>query len=157
MRLHHFGVLVENIEEASRDYVENFGYEICSDIIHDPLQTACVRFLALPSESTYLELVSPDSPQSKLQNALRQAPGLHHLCYSTASIELAMEHLNRRGAMIIREPVPAVAFRDKRIAWLVDRNCTLVELVERGTNEELDFPSRRDTSIAVSRASDTDR
>jgi hypothetical protein len=37
-------------------------------------------------------------------------------------------------------PVPAVAFRNRRIAWLVDPSCILVELVERGTNGELDFP-----------------
>lgn len=142
MQLHHFGVLVENIEDASRDYVESFGYQIRSETIHDPLQTAYVRFLALPSESTYLELVSPDGSQSKLQNALRQAPGLHHICYATASIELGMEHLNSRGAMVIQPPVPAVAFRNQRIAWLMDRNCILVELVERGTNGELDFSLR---------------
>jgi hypothetical protein len=42
--------------------------------------------------------------------------------------------------MILRSPVPAVAFRNRRIAWLMDRHCILVELVEQGTHGELEFP-----------------
>jgi methylmalonyl-CoA/ethylmalonyl-CoA epimerase len=139
-KLHHFGILVENIETCSRDYLEHFGYEIRSEIIHDPLQAAYVRFLALPSETTYIELVAPDSPQSVLQNALKRGPGLNHICFSTAAIEESLQYMSSKGAMVLHPPVPAVAFRNKRIAWLVDRNCILVELVERGTSGELDFP-----------------
>jgi len=140
MKLHHFGVLVENIESCSQDYVNNFGYQIRSGIIHDPLQAAHVRFLALPQETTYIELVSPDGLQSFLQNALKRAPGLNHICFSTSSIEECLRDMNAKGAMILRDPVPAVAFRNQRIAWLMDRNLTLIELVERGTQGELDFP-----------------
>jgi len=142
MQLHHFGVLVEDIENCSLDYVHNFGYEIRSEVIHDPLQAAFVRFLALPSETTYLELVSPDGPQSFLHNALRRDPGFNHICFSTSAIEECLRDMNSKGAMILREPVPAVAFRHRRIAWLMDRNCTLIELVERGSDGELDFPVR---------------
>jgi methylmalonyl-CoA/ethylmalonyl-CoA epimerase len=141
MKLHHFGILVEDIEACSRDFVDNFGYEIRSEIIHDPLQAAVVRFLALPAEMTYIELVAPDSPQSVLQNALKRVPGLNHICFSTSDIEESLRHMNSRGAMVIHSPVPAVAFRNKRIAWLMDPNCILVELVERGVQGELDFPS----------------
>jgi methylmalonyl-CoA/ethylmalonyl-CoA epimerase len=140
MKLHHFGILVESIEASSRSYHQNFGYEIRSKIIHDPLQAAYVRFLAMPSETTYIELVSPDGPQSFLQNALKRAPGANHICFSTPDIEESLQHLSSIGGMILRPPVPAVAFRNKRIAWLMDPNCILVELVEQGANGELDFP-----------------
>lgn len=139
-KLHHYGILVENIEESSQDYADNFGYEIRSTLIHDPYQTAYVRFLAMPSEPTYLELVSPDGPQSLLQNALRRSPGLHHICFSTYSLDTGIHQMSSSGATLVRPPVPAVAFRNRKIAWLMDRNFTLVELVERGSNGELDFP-----------------
>jgi methylmalonyl-CoA/ethylmalonyl-CoA epimerase len=140
MRLHHFGILVENIETSSCDFVANFGYQIRSKIIHDPLQAAYVRFLALPSETTYIELIAPDSPRSHLHNALKRAPGPNHVCFSTVDIEESMQYLSSKGAMILRPPAPAVAFRNLRIAWLMDPNCILVELVERRSNGELDFP-----------------
>lgn len=140
-RLHHYGILVQNIEDSVREYTENFGYENRSETIHDAFQTAYVRFLCLPFESVYLELVSPDSPESVLQNTLRRAPGLHHICFSTSSIDEGLRRMSDRGAMVVRPPVPAVAFRRQKIAWLMDRNFTLVELVERGSNGELDFPA----------------
>jgi methylmalonyl-CoA/ethylmalonyl-CoA epimerase len=140
MRLHHFGILVENIENCSHDLVANFGYQIRSKIIHDPLQAAYVRFLALPSEPTYIELIAPDSPRSHLHNALKRAPGPNHVCFSTVDIEESLRYLSSKGAMILRPPAPAVAFGNLRICWLMDPNCILVELVERGLNGELDFP-----------------
>lgn len=140
MELHHFGVLVQDIESCSADYVEDFGYEIRSEIIHDRVQTVYVRFLALPGESKYIELISPDGPKSFLQNALKRAPGLNHTCYATSAIERCLEYMSSKGALIIHDPVPAVAFCNKRIAWLMDRNSILLELVERGERGELDFP-----------------
>ena len=140
MKLHHFGILVENIETCSRDFVANFGYQIRSKVVHDPLQAAYVRFLALPSETTYLELIAPDGPRSHLHNALKRAPGPNHVCFSTADIEESLQYMSSKGAMIVRPPAPAVAFRNLRIAWLMDPHCILVELVERGSHGELDFP-----------------
>jgi methylmalonyl-CoA/ethylmalonyl-CoA epimerase len=139
-RLHHYGILVENIEECTRQYVENFGYHVRSETFHDPIQAARVRFLSLPGESVYLELVSPDGPESQLQNALRRSPGLHHLCFSTPRLDEGLRHMSDHGAMLVRAPAPAVAFRQQKIAWVMDRNFMLVELVERGSNGELDFP-----------------
>jgi methylmalonyl-CoA/ethylmalonyl-CoA epimerase len=140
MKLHHFGILVENIEACSRDFLENFGYEIRSNVIHDPLQAAYVRFLASPLETTYIELIAPDSPQSHLQRALKRSSGPNHICFSTPDIDTSLQDMCSKGAMILRSPVPAVAFRNRRIAWLMDRHCILVELVEQGTHGELEFP-----------------
>lgn len=139
MRLHHFGILVENIEVCSRDFVANFGYQVRSKIIHDALQAANVRFLALPSETTYIELIAPDSPGSHLHNALKRARGPNHVCFSTVDIEESLQYITSKGAMLIQSPAPAVAFRNLRIAWLMDPHCVLVELVERGSHGELDF------------------
>jgi|SRR5215469_5799958 len=139
LKFHHIGILVEDIEACSYDYADNFGYEIRSKIIHDPFQAAYARFLALPAETTYIELIAPDSPQSHLQNALKRSPGPHHLCFSTLDIERSLENMCSQGGMILGPPVPAVAFHNRRIAWLMDRHCLLVELVERGANGELEF------------------
>jgi hypothetical protein len=37
--------LVSDIEACSHDYVEDFGYEIRSKIIHDPQQSAYLRLI----------------------------------------------------------------------------------------------------------------
>ena len=136
-RLHHVGVLVSDIPAAAETYIRRFGYELRSDVIHDPIQTAYVQFLRLPEESSYLELVAPDGPQSKLANGLKKGGGLNHVCYSTDDIDRACEDLRAAGAFLIQRPVSAVAFRGRRIAWLVGRDRALTELVERGQDGEL--------------------
>ena len=49
-----------------------------------------------------------------------------------ADIERACEQLREQSMMLIAPPVPAVAFGGRRIAWLMDGGCFLVELVEAG-------------------------
>ena len=135
--LHHIGILVGSIPEAAAVYSERHGYQVRSEIIHDPTQTAYVQFLQLPGDPCYIEFVSPDGPESKLTNGLHKGGGLNHVAYATDQIERTCEHLREQGMFLIRPPAPAVAFRGRRIAWLMGRDCLLTELVERGPEGEL--------------------
>lgn len=137
LRLHHVGILVKDIPQAASDYGRRFGYEICTEIIHDPVQTAYVQFLKLPGESSYIEFVAPDRPGSKLSNALSKGGGLNHLCYSPPDIEAACKQLRAEGLILLQAPVAAVAFSGRRIAWLIGRDGIPIELVERGEEGEL--------------------
>lgn len=136
LNLHHTGTVVKNVHEASAFYIE-MGYELMSQVIHDPVQTAYVQFLRLPDDQVYLELVSPDRADSKLSNALRQGSGLNHLCYSAEGIEAGCEYLRTAGFLLISAPVGAVAFAGRRVAWFRGPDRLLVELVERGREGEL--------------------
>jgi methylmalonyl-CoA/ethylmalonyl-CoA epimerase len=135
-RTHHIGVLVKDVAQALERYTVSLGYEIKSELIHDPAQTAYVQFLSLPGESEYLELISPDGPNSKLANALKKEGGINHICYSVPSVEDAMAALRERGFTAIQPPQPAVAFKGRRIAWLMNRDHLLIELVERGETDQ---------------------
>lgn len=135
--LHHVGIVVADVEAARDDYVARFGFEVRSPSIHDPAQTAHVLFLQLPGDTTYVELVAPDGPGSKLTAALQKGGGLNHLCYATPDISATIAAMTRGGMRLVRSPVPAVAFPGRRIAWLVGRDLSLVELVEKGGPGEL--------------------
>jgi len=137
LTLHHVGVLVKSISETAGFYVQCLGYERHSEVIHDPVQTAYVQFFRLPAERIYLELVSPDRPDSKLSNALKKGGGVNHVCYSAGDIDAACIALQAAGAFLISDPVSAVAFRGRRIAWLMGAGRTLIELVERGPEGEI--------------------
>jgi methylmalonyl-CoA/ethylmalonyl-CoA epimerase len=136
-RVHHVGVVVKEIPGAAANYAGNLGYEIRSEVFHDPVQTAFVQFLALPGETVYLELVAPDGPASKVANALKKGGGINHICYKVPDIEGAMASLQDGGYLPLQAPVPAVAFNGRRIAWLMGRDRLLVELVEQGPADEL--------------------
>jgi methylmalonyl-CoA/ethylmalonyl-CoA epimerase len=133
--IHHVGVAVQNIEETAKSYVRYFGYQRNSEIIHDPQQGAYVQFLSLPGDRVYLELVQPDGPDSNLSKAIEKGGGLNHVCYATDDIETACEALRERGLFLIASPVPAVAFKGRRIAWLMSPDRVITELVESSEEE----------------------
>ena len=129
--LHHVGYAVRRIEEVSEVYVTRFCYIVRTPIIHDPFQTALVQFLSLPGDQVYLELVSPDGPESRLTNAVRKGGGLNHLCFMAEDLEKASNWLIENGMMLISPPQPAVAFAGRRVCWLSGEDLVLIELVER--------------------------
>jgi methylmalonyl-CoA/ethylmalonyl-CoA epimerase len=131
LRMHHVGVVVKEIPRASSHYIENLGYEVKSEIIHDPVQTAFVQFFQLPGDSVYLELVAPDREESMLSNALKKRMILNHVAYAVEDVGVACRALRSRGMVVVREPVAAVAFR--QVAWLIGRDQALIELVEQGS------------------------
>jgi len=137
LRLHHIGVVVSNISEATAAYHHRLQYEPKSDVVYDPKQQADVQFVGLPGDTVYLEFVAPHGPDGPLNAALGKGGGLHHLCYSTDDIDSACADLRSKGMTLIRRPVEAVAFQGRRIAWLMGRDRMLVELVERGPEGEL--------------------
>jgi methylmalonyl-CoA/ethylmalonyl-CoA epimerase len=133
MNLHHVGYAVGEIEPTASSYCKRFGYQACTPIIHDPLQTAYVQFFRLPGDQTYLEFVAPDGPNSKLSNAVARQITLNHLCFAVDDIEKATEDLRKTGMAVMSRPVPAVAFAGRRISWLMGRDSVPIELVERGS------------------------
>jgi methylmalonyl-CoA/ethylmalonyl-CoA epimerase len=135
LTLHHIGILVPDIAAAAGQYVARFGYRVCGPIVHDPVQTAHVQFLALTESVPYIEMVTPDGPQSKLSNALKKGGGLNHLCYATPTIDEDCRRLRENGMLLLQSPVPADAFPGGRIAWLMGRDGIPIELVEPNEGE----------------------
>lgn len=133
--LHHTGMLVRDVEEAARHYCGLLGYRQESAVIDDPIQTARVLFLRLPGANSWLELIGPLGPSSKLSNQLAKGGGLHHLCYEVDRIEAAMGWYRDQGCMVVSVPVAATAFPGRRIAWLMDRHRFLFELLEAGSGQ----------------------
>jgi methylmalonyl-CoA/ethylmalonyl-CoA epimerase len=136
LSLHHIGYAVKTIEPAAGRYVERYGYEVCTPVIHDPLQSALVQFLRLPGDATYLEFVAPDRPDSPLAGAVKRGGKLHHLCFAANHLEQTISDLEDEGMLLVSEPKTAVAFAGRRICWLVDDMQLLVELVERRDKDD---------------------
>lgn len=137
LRLHHIGIAVRTIEESRAFYVDVLHYKERTPVIHDPIQTAFVQFFSIPGADHYIELVAPDSETSKLREATRKGQSLNHLCYSCENIAHMVSFLKESGCFFIRDPVPAVAFDGRLIAWLMTPDGLLTEIVERGPEGSL--------------------
>lgn len=121
--IHHVGMVVKSIQTAAAA----MGVpEI--EIVHDPVQKVRVAFVDVQGQC--IEFIEPAAPDSPVNNSLSKGIKLAHFCYSVPDIDKAITHAKTKGLAMIAKPVPAVAFGDRKIAWLYSANLGLFELVE---------------------------
>jgi methylmalonyl-CoA/ethylmalonyl-CoA epimerase len=132
-RFHHMGVAVPSLDKALSQYRNLFQYELISGPFDDPIQGVSVCFLqrSLPGDFV-IELVAPLGPESPIQQTLRRGGGAYHVCYEVDDLDAALAHCLAQGCIKVSDPVPAVAFSNRRIAWLFTQSRQLTELVESG-------------------------
>jgi methylmalonyl-CoA/ethylmalonyl-CoA epimerase len=118
--LHHVGFVVKSIADMGEDFARSTGTAWNGEIIHDPLQRARVSFFNPPAPGTpAIELVEPAGADSPVESFLiKRGGGLHHLCYETDSLESKLDWHRSLRDLVLRTPVPAVAFGGRRIAWV---------------------------------------
>ena len=132
LKLHHFGFVVSSIENSAESFARSLAATWDHKIILDPIQKVRVAFFRGPnSEDPLIELVEPGQSDSPVSRFLQQGGGLHHLCYEVNDLESHLKCCKSAGNIVIRQPVPAVAFAGRRIAWVITRNKLLVEFLER--------------------------
>jgi methylmalonyl-CoA/ethylmalonyl-CoA epimerase len=130
-RLHHVGFAIRSIDNE----IAAFGSSILASwdgkIFHDPLQKVRVTFLQTPNPAdAMVELVEPAAEDSPVGQFLKKGGGLHHLCYEVPDLVAHLEKMKAGGGIIVKPPLPAVAFENRRIAWVVTRQKLLLEFLE---------------------------
>ena len=130
MKLHHVGIVVNNIEESLGELKRYLNFETTSAIM--PVGSQKVNICLLKIGDPFLELIEPASQDSAISEFAKSGGGIHHLCFEVKNIESELESLSKKGATILVNPVKG--FDKRRIAF-VDLNtrntkCGLVELLE---------------------------
>jgi len=129
--LHHIGIVVPQIRPVLEGVAESLGAHVDSEIIYDPLQQVSVAFMRSVSWGPSIELIEPGGENSPVSNLARTGGGLHHLCYEVTDLETELRTARSRGGIVIRKPLPAVAFGGRRIAWVFTRYKLLLEYLEQ--------------------------
>jgi len=131
MTFHHIGFVVKAIKHSAPEFSASLMAEWDGAIVADPLQSVSVAFLYPRSPGmAVVELVEPLGSESPVSRFLAKGGGLHHLCYEVDSLDKQLEWCRTAGDWIVREPVPAVAFNQRRIAWVYTRQHLLLEFLE---------------------------
>jgi methylmalonyl-CoA/ethylmalonyl-CoA epimerase len=129
---HHVGFVVASIKSVGASFAKSLGTDWSGEIIHDPLQGARVTFLRWGGpETAAVELVEPTGEGSPLHKFLSRGGGLHHVCYEVDLLERELKRGRSSGSLIVRKPLPAVAFGGRRIAWVYTSEKLLIEYLER--------------------------
>jgi methylmalonyl-CoA/ethylmalonyl-CoA epimerase len=127
-------VVVRDIEAEVEGFARSIDAIWDTRIFHDPLQKVRVTFLRSSSPAEpQIELVEPAAEDSPVWRFLSAGGGLHHLCYEVNDLDSYLCELRKLGNIMVRPPLPAVAFEERRIAWVVTRPKLLLEFLERAT------------------------
>ncbi len=58
------------------------------------------------------------------------------MCYEVENLDLHLQSMRRTGGVVVRRPLPAVAFENRRIAWVFTKQRLLLEFLERQGNPD---------------------
>jgi len=129
---HHVGFVVASIPNSVQGFASMVQADWDEHVFHDPNQGVRVTFLKSRGAGDPLwELVEPADEQSPVYSFAAKGGGLHHVCYVVDCLEQALADARALGAIVKRQPMPAVAFDGRRIAWIYTRNRLLIEYLER--------------------------
>ena len=129
MTFHHIGIAVNNIEKAQILY-EKLGYKMFL-LTNDAVQNVKLCFLDKLNSPT-IELVCPIDDKSPVVNILkRNGPMPYHTCYEVADIELEIKKLKKGGYIQVSKTAPAIAFNNRLVCFLYNKNIGLIELLNK--------------------------
>ena len=115
--LHHTGIYVENLNEIVSE----------DEIIVDEIQGVRLSFVMLGN--TRIELLQPLNEKSPIYRAGKEKNKLLHLCFEVDDLPKGIETCRFQNFTLLRTPVEATAFPNKKIAWMYHKTFGLVELV----------------------------
>ena len=133
-KIYHLGYAVEDIEAASRFYVENFGVEPTAPEVVEGEGMVAAMFRVGESMIELMQPTRPDSPVGRFLE--RSGEGLHHVAYQVDDLEAILEELRSNGVELVDEE-PRVGVGGTRVVFIHPKGAfgvltELVELPERG-------------------------
>jgi methylmalonyl-CoA/ethylmalonyl-CoA epimerase len=135
MKLHHIGIVVDNIESQGKLYSYLFGLQPLSAVVIDPIQRVRVQFYG-DGNSSRFELIEPLGEDSPANRFLEKGGGIYHLCFEVADIWASIKEMRSKGGLLIKGPNPAPAFNERNVAFIIFRDVGIIELVEKPKHEE---------------------
>ena len=131
MHFEHIGVAVSNIKESLSVFNNLFELNDVSEIYEDTFQNIKISFFCIAGVK--IELIEPldSSKKSPVDNIIEKNMSYYHLCFRTGCIEDEILQLVEKGAIVVTEPIPSLAFSNRKIAFLYVKHLGLIELVEK--------------------------
>ena len=134
MKLHHIGIVVQNINESLGEISNFLNFESTS--VPTIVGSQKVNICFLKTNNVYIELIEPADPDSPITDFVKEGGGFHHLCFEVDDIQQEIDKMVKKGAHLVVAPVKG--FEDRLIAFLMlnmkKTKCNLIELVEAKNN-----------------------
>ena len=130
LKLHHIGLVVQNINESLGEIANFLSFESTS--LPTIIGSQKVNICFLKTNNVYIELIEPTEENSPITNFAKEGGGFHHLCFEVDDIQQEIDRMVKNGAHLVVAPVKG--FEDRLLAFLMlnlkKTKCKLIELVE---------------------------
>jgi len=131
LKLHHIGIVVENIQKSLGELTKYLDFE--STTVPSLVGSQKVNICFLKTNNVFLELIEPAEENSPISNFIKKGGGFHHLCFEVDDIHLELEKMKKNGAHIVVDVVKG--FEERLTAFVMldmkNTNCNLIELAEK--------------------------
>lgn len=131
MKLHHIGIVVENIQKSLGELTKYLDFE--STTVPSLVGSQKVNICFLKTNNVFLELIEPAEENSPISNFIKKGGGFHHLCFEVDDIHLELEKMKKNGVHIVVDVVKG--FEERLTAFVMldmkNTNCNLIELAEK--------------------------
>ncbi len=127
-KVDHIAVVVPDMEEAKRFWVDALGLEL-ERVENVPEEAVDIAFL--PVGESEIELLQPTDPESGVAKYMaKKGAGMHHLCFEVEDIEAMLARLQAAEVPLITET--AKVSSGKKYAFVHPKGTggVLVELYE---------------------------
>ena len=129
LNLDHVGIAVHDLDRAVEQYRARYGI---TPLYRETVSSQGVEEAMIPVGGSFIQLLQPLGPDTPVGRFLAaRGEGVHHLAWTVADIEAALDHLKSQGARLV-DFSPRPGGRGARIAFVhpADLAGTLIELVE---------------------------
>jgi|TARA_B110000238_G_C15730222_1_gene270509 methylmalonyl-CoA/ethylmalonyl-CoA epimerase len=128
MKFHHIGFLTTNIDDTFKEFKE-LKYKKKKKLFVDLNFKVKIQFIY--NSSNIIELIKPHKLNFGLINILKNKNYAYHFAYKVKNLSNEIVRLEKKGFKLIVNPVPAIAFKNKRVAFLKMKNQFIIELIEQ--------------------------
>lgn len=126
MKFHHIGYLTNNINDSLKNF-KFLNYKKDGIIVKDNLLKVKIQFLK--NSNNLIELVKPDKNNYGLIDILNKKNYAYHFAYKVKNLENSIKFLKKKFKIIIN-PIPAKAFKGKKVAFLKIKDGFIIELIQ---------------------------
>lgn len=129
MKVDHIGYAVKKIEKAIESF-KILGYQF-EEIIDDTTRNIKICFGI--KDGYRVELIQPmdRTKESPVDTYLSKIGATaYHICYVSDEFEKDIDDLKSKGFKVVISPQEAVAFKNKRVVFMVNLTIGLIEIVE---------------------------
>ena len=125
MKIHHIGYLTDNILKTSREFF--FIKFSKSKIIKDKKFKVDICFLK--GKNLIIELIKPHNKNYGLINLKKKGNIAYHIGFKSNNFDRDFKKVSKRFKTIIK-PTSAIAFKNKRVAFLKKKDGYILEIIE---------------------------